>query len=422
VRKPVPEKAPQAPGAQGAKVTRYRTGKAPEWLEENKEDTPTFAALGSTKVEVSTADRRLDRLGGQNDEPNDEEERVERHKRRLQETMVITEAKEEEPQEKNEAQTPRTIIQPEVIELAKEPDLEARREKARRLAQEVAEAEAETLAKEEENEDEEEDEEASSEEEESSEEEVADWEQFSTAPKIPPKFVSKEKRQTLTEKEQVEQEKEKVKQAQEQASEERRQRTLKNLKETLAREKDVTEMHSEEIDDSEEEDEQTQEKEFELWKLRELQRIKRDKEEREKWKEEQQDIERRRAMTDEELQREKARLKEGVKEERHMKFLQKYYHKGAFYTEEFKSLKNTHDWLAPTGEDRSVDKTLLPGVLQVKNFGRAGRTKYTHLKDQDTTKWDDPWMTAASTGNVQKKMGGLHGGFDRPTKRRKVDT
>ena len=42
----------------------------------------------------------------------------------------------------------------------------------------------------------------------------------------------------------------------------------------------------------------------------------------------------------------------------------------------------------PTLEDK-FDKEKLPAVLQVKNFGKRGRTKYTHLADQDTTKFKE---------------------------------
>ena len=62
------------------------------------------------------------------------------------------------------------------------------------------------------------------------------------------------------------------------------------------------------------------------------------------------------------------------------KFMQKYYHRGAFYTDQEDQLL-TRDYSGATLEDK-FDKTVLPKVMQVKNFGRSGRTKYTHLVDQ----------------------------------------
>lgn len=56
--------------------------------------------------------------------------------------------------------------------------------------------------------------------------------------------------------------------------------------------------------------------------------------------------------------------------------------------------------------------------IQVKNFGRSGRTKYTHLVDQDTTSYDSAWT--AETGQNLKfhatKGGGLKPTFEKPTK------
>ena len=75
------------------------------------------------------------------------------------------------------------------------------------------------------------------------------------------------------------------------------------------------------------------------------------------------------------------------KEKKQMRFMQKYYHKGAFYLDD--EIKE-RDFTAPTREDK-LDITLLPKVMQVKNFGRAGRTKYTHLADQDTTDKSAGW-------------------------------
>jgi len=42
-----------------------------------------------------------------------------------------------------------------------------------------------------------------------------------------------------------------------------------------------------------------------------------------------------------------------------------------------------HDFTEAT--ESTMDVSLLPKVMQVKNFGKRSRTKYTHLLDQDTT-------------------------------------
>ena len=127
--------------------------------------------------------------------------------------------------------------------------------------------------------------------------------------------------------------------------------------------------------------------------MRELKRLKRDAEEREEDAREKAELLRRRNMTDEERMEEDQRLgklpADEVRQNKpKMKFLQKYYHKGVFYmdTDSVRDAGDVRakDYNAPTLED-AVDKEKLPQVLQVKNFGKRGRTKYTHLVDQDTT-------------------------------------
>lgn len=128
-----------------------------------------------------------------------------------------------------------------------------------------------------------------------------------------------------------------------------------------------------------------EEEEQQAWVLRELGRIKRDRLEKEERDLEAQDKERRAAMTDSELEAEKL-AREAMAEKKTVKFMQRYYHKGAFYTDDARISEalETRDFLQPTLEDR-FNKEALPSVMQVKDFGKAGRTKYTHLKDQDTS-------------------------------------
>lgn len=55
--------------------------------------------------------------------------------------------------------------------------------------------------------------------------------------------------------------------------------------------------------------------------------------------------------------------------------------------------------------------------FQVKNFGRSGRTKYTHLVDQDTTSFDSAWAqeSAQNSKFFKQKAGGVRDVFERPT-------
>ncbi|CAG8735883.1 18819_t:CDS:2, partial [Acaulospora morrowiae] len=173
-----------------------------------------------------------------------------------------------------------------------------------------------------------------------------------------------------------------------------------------------------EVDDTDGIDEQS---EYEAWKLRELKRIKRDREERETREKERAEIERRRNMSEEQrLAEDMERIKKqnDEKPKGQYKFLQKYYHKGAFYLDSNEEIfKRNYTDATP---DEAVHKELLPKVMQVKNFGRAGQTKWTHLVDQDTSKKDAAWSknTLVNKSTISK-MGGMHGGFDKPTSKKR---
>lgn len=123
------------------------------------------------------------------------------------------------------------------------------------------------------------------------------------------------------------------------AAEHRRKDTLK-LVETLVKQ-DVVERKAKDTDlqglNEIITDDENEELEYEAWKLRELKRVKRDREEKEQREREAAELERLRNMTEEERRQE---LKNNPKvitnkaNKGKYKFMQKYYHRGAFFMEE----------------------------------------------------------------------------------------
>ncbi|KAH8917220.1 micro-fibrillar-associated 1 [Atractiella rhizophila] len=247
---------------------------------------------------------------------------------------------------------------------------------------------------------EEEEEEEESESEESSSEESSE-EEPAPKPLYKPAFISKRDRNTAPTT--LSYEEEETRRAAEEA--ERKASAHKLVEETLSR--TLADKEKEDIfpflDDT---DGLDPEAEFEEWKLRELKRLARDKEERYAREKEREEVEARRALP------EAVRLKEDLEHARKTReekqkgkqvFLQKYHHKGAFYADD--EIMKKHDYSAPT-EGTIKDATALPKVLQVRDFGKMSRTKWTHLVAEDTTDRQAGW--AAEKGG-RKGEGAYYG-------------
>ncbi|KAJ7456435.1 microfibrillar-associated protein MFAP1, Zn finger, CCHC type protein [Mycena latifolia] len=213
-----------------------------------------------------------------------------------------------------------------------------------------------------------------------------------------PVFVPKRGRVTIAERDLAE-DSEEAQRKREAEAEERRKQSHDLVAESIRRE--LAEKEKEDIiPDVDDTDGLDPEAEFEAWRLRELGRIKKEKEEELRREEEREEIERRRALPEEQRMKEDLERAQKLREEKpkgSQKFLQKYWHKGAFHQDE--EILKRHDFTEAT--ESTVDVSMLPKVMQVKNFGKRSRTKYTHLLDQDTTV-----TTGGFGGNAPVKAGG----------------
>nr|CAG4651960.1 EOG090X08WT [Triops cancriformis] len=398
-------------------IRRPRNAERPDSEDERGRASKSPARSPSPDLtEMAMQDRRLRRLMAR----HDDEDRLERH-RHIHEPEVVDE-KERQSDSEDEGYPEQNVIDRERERRRLEDDersdeededeeeVERRREILRQKRAQVKQEE-ELLTREEEGQFEEEEEESSS------YEEYTDSEE-DTGPRLKPVFVRKRDRVTVNDQEKELEKEKQAELAAQRLAEERRKETLKLVELEIRREKAEKEEKTLQAGiASIVTDDEDEEAAYESWKLRELRRVKRDREEKEALEKEREEIERWRNMTDEERRSElqkNPKLVTNQAAKGKYKFLQKYYHRGAFFMDKEEDLLR-RDYTAATLEDQ-FDKTILPKVMQVKNFGRSGRTKYTHLVDQDTSVHDSPWYaeTAANAKFYSQQAAGVRPVFERP--------
>ncbi|EPY50352.1 microfibrillar-associated protein family protein [Schizosaccharomyces cryophilus OY26] len=205
----------------------------------------------------------------------------------------------------------------------------------------------------------------------------------------------------------------------------RKQLSQKILEETIQREMKQREMENtnELLKDVDDTDGLNPQGEYEAWQVRSLRRKKRDKEKLLSLEKERMSVEERRLMDPEErekLDRREAEESRQEKKKKPVQFLQKFYHKGAFYQDQ--DIVRNRDY-SEAAEGEIQHKELLPKAMQVRGntFGLAGQTRWTHLANEDTSKTGSAWSNPKNPlvrQNLQR-LGGLHPD-ELPKKRKKI--
>lgn len=140
------------------------------------------------------------------------------------------------------------------------------------------------------------------------------------------------------------------------------------------------------------------EAEHAAWRLRELQRLKRDREALTEHEKEIEELERRRNLTAEEREKEDKEYISKQKEEHEdgrgqAGFLSRYHHKGAFFQDdEVAQVLAKRDLMGAKFQDDVEDKSALPEYMRIRDMtklGKKGRTKYKDLRNEDTGMFGD---------------------------------
>lgn len=405
-------------------VKRYIAGKKPEWAPEHSSEEESE---DEEEENEETADSPRQIRADDLEEELEVEAKGDHGQRRIYEPRVVTQHDSEDEEgeiverrssrRRHEESSEEEIPDDDDEELD-ENAIERRRQMLRARAQMKTNEDKDLLDFEDEEDLEEEDDD---------DDESSEYEEYSdsddeTGLRLKPVFVRKNDRVTIQERERMQEEsvmsEDKLKKVQDERKRQSTRLVNEIVREDLKEAQGVTEEENLVITDDDENDEE----EYEAWKVRELKRIKRDKEEKEIREKEQLEIERLHSMTEDERREELRRNPKVITNKStkgKYKFLQKYYHRGAFFMDQEEEMFK-RDFTGATLEDH-FDKTVLPKAMQVKNFGRSGRTKYTHLVDQDTTVADSPWFADSAQGlKYHAKIGGGNKQlFEKPSRKKK---
>ncbi|KAG5533663.1 hypothetical protein RHGRI_027746 [Rhododendron griersonianum] len=403
------------------KVKRYWPGKAPEWADDADEDgdirmaravalEKAFPIQEDSDI-VRRDDPRLRRLA---ESRIDNREEIRADHRRIRQAEIVSTIEEENRRQEG-------------LDLEEE-DEDAMEEKRRRLREKLLQRQQEEAALLPE---EEEEEEVEDEEEEESEYETDSEDELTGPALVKPVFVPKSERDTIAERERVEAEERALEELLKKRLQERKVETKQIVVEEIRKDQEIQKNLELEADtgDVDTDDELNEAEEYEAWKAREIARIKRDRDDRDAMLKEKEEIERVRNMTEEERREwERKNPKPAAQPKQKWRFMQKYFHKGAFFQSDADDHAATvgseaifrRDFSAPTGEDK-MDKTILPKVMQVKHFGRSGRTKWTHLVNEDTTDWNNPWTyNDPLRAKYNAKMAGMNAPIAKPKGSKKL--
>eukprot|EP00882_Tetradesmus_deserticola_P008482 GHRQ01008945.1.p1 GENE.GHRQ01008945.1~~GHRQ01008945.1.p1 ORF type:complete len:466 (+),score=214.67 GHRQ01008945.1:232-1629(+) len=413
---------------ENTRVKRYWPGRAPAWVENQQQDAVPVdealaqqvqrTAISAPVVVKKAADPRLARLAQRQ---VDREEAIEEH-RQIRAAEVVrrrhqqgssdeeeSSADEDDDEEEQQAQQPEAEVDEE--ELQQRRDALKERLRQQQQQQDLLAAPGE----------EEEDEESS--EYESGSDSDEDAGAPGRAKLVRPVFVRKQERETIAEREALEKQEQAAAEDQKQRLNERQQETRQLLVQVIAADEAAARAAAApvalkeygEIDTGDEAEQDA----IEQWQRREAARIRRDHGERELAEAEAAEREKLRGMSEEErMAYLKAHPKEqSEKQKAKWKYLQKYWHKGAFFQSNADDTRGTagasevyaRDYSGATGED-NFDKSALPEVMQVRNFGRSGRTKWKHLlaEDTSTARREDDWYR-----REEKLAGAVAGGYSR---------